>query len=144
MLPIPRPRPRRWALALATVAASTCLSGCGASDSDKIKDSVRNYIQAVLDDNGTAACGLLTPDAAKVFVDRVKAQTKTSDCATAFKQEAATLKDDEKAIYRSAVLSGVTVSGDTATVTVKFTGVNKDIRLKKVNGDWRIDTGPAG
>jgi hypothetical protein len=144
MLPIPRPRPHLWALGLAAVAASTCLGACGASDSDRIKDAVRTYIQAVLDDNGKVACDLLTPDAAKVFVEKVKAQTKTSDCATAFKQEAATLKDDDKAIYRSAVLAGVNVKDDTATVTVRFTGVNKDIRLKKQNGDWKIDTGPSG
>jgi Domain of unknown function (DUF4878) len=144
MLANSRPRPRLRALGLAAVAASTCLSACGASDGDRIKDAVRGYIQAVLDDNGKAACALLTADAARVFVEKVRAQTQTSDCATAFKQEAATLKDDEKAIYRSAVLSGVTVNGDTATVTVKFTGVNKDIRLKKQNGDWKIDTGPAG
>ncbi|MEA2671314.1 MAG: hypothetical protein QOG45_1534 [Chloroflexota bacterium] len=144
MLPTPRPRSHLWALGLAAVAASTCLSGCGASDSDRIKDAVRNYIQAVLDDNGRLACDLLTPDAARAFVEKVRSTTKTSDCATAFKQEAATLKDDDKAIYRSAVLAGVDVTGDTATVTVRFTGVDKKIQLKKVKGDWRIDTGPSG
>ncbi len=144
MIPIPRPRPRLWALGLAAVAVSSWLSGCGASDSDRIKDAVRSYIQAVLDDDGKTACSLLTTEAARTFVDKVRTQTKTSDCAAAFKQEAATLKDDEKAIYRSAVLAGVSVNGDSATVTVKFTGINKDIRLKKQSGDWKIDTGPSG
>ncbi len=129
---------------LATVVASSLATACGASDSDRIKDAVRNYIQAVLDDDGKTACDLLSPTAAKAFVDKVKDVVKTTDCATAFKKEAGTLKDDEKAVYRSAVLSSVTVDGDTATVTVKFTGINKDIRLKKVNGDWKIDTGPTG
>jgi hypothetical protein len=139
----PRPRRRLWALCLAAVATSTCLAACGTSDSDKIKESVRNYIQAVLDDNGKGACDLLTPDAAKSFVDKVKQATNTTDCATAFKKEAATLKDDEKAVYRSAVLQGVTISGDTALVTVQFTGVKKDISLRKISGDWRISTGPG-
>ncbi|HEX6493189.1 MAG TPA: hypothetical protein VF112_06730 [Candidatus Dormibacteraeota bacterium] len=140
----PRPQPRRWALALAAVAAASLLGGCGQSDSDKIKDAVRNYIQAVLDDNGKAACDLLTADAAKQFVEKVKDQVKSTDCATAFKTEAGTLKDDEKAVYRSAVLKGVTINGDKALVTVQFTGVNKDISLEKMNGDWKISTGPTG
>jgi ketosteroid isomerase-like protein len=139
----PHPRRRLGALCLAALAASTLLAACGTSDSDRIKDAVRNYIQAVLDDNGKAACDLLTPDAAKSFVDKVKQVTGTTDCATAFKKEAATLKDDEKAVYRSAVLQGVTVNGDSALVTVQFTGVKKDISLRKVSGDWRISTGPG-
>ncbi|HEX3606516.1 MAG TPA: hypothetical protein VH134_11375 [Candidatus Dormibacteraeota bacterium] len=143
MLQVRRSSRSRWALVLAGLAASGSLAACGTSDSDQIKDAVRNYIQAVLDDDGRTACGLLTPDAATAFVDKVKQQTKTTDCAAAFKVEAGTLKDDEKAVYRSAVLAGTTISGDTATVTVKFTGVNKDIRLKKVGGDWKIDTGPG-
>jgi len=144
MVPQPPSRRRRWAFALAVLAAGSCLAACGQSDQDKIKDAVRNYIQAVLDDNGKAACDLLTADAAKAFVDKVKAQVKTTDCATAFKTEAGTLKDDEKAVYRSAVLKGVTINNDKAIVTVQFTGVSKDISLQKVNGDWKISTGPTG
>jgi hypothetical protein len=146
MLPEPRPRRRRrlFALALAGVAASCLCAGCGQSDQDKIKDTVRNYIQAVLDDDGKGACNLLTSDAAKQFVDKVKAQLKTSDCATAFKTEAGTLNDEEKAVYRSAVLKGVTINGDKAVVTVQFTGASKDISLQKVGGDWKISTGPTG
>jgi ketosteroid isomerase-like protein len=139
-----RHRRRSWALALAAVAASSCLAACGASDQDRIKDAVRNYIQAVLSDDGKAACDLLTSDAAKAFVDKVKDQLHTTDCATAFKTEAGTLKEDEKAVYRSAVLKNVNINGDTAIVTVQFTGVSKDISLRKVNGDWRISTGPTG
>src|SRR5207245_8192214 len=74
MVPQPPSRRRRWALALAALAAGSGLAACGQSDQDKIKDAVRNYIQAVLDDNGKAACDLLTADAAKAFVDKVKAQ----------------------------------------------------------------------
>jgi len=140
----PRPRRRRRALALAALAAGSALAGCGQSDTDKIKDSVRNYIQAVLDDNGKAACDLLTSAAAKQFVDKVKAQVKSADCATAFKTEAGTLTDEEKAVYRSAVLKGVTINGDKAITTVQFTGVSKDISLEKANGDWKISTGPTG
>jgi Domain of unknown function (DUF4878) len=144
MVAQPPPRRRRWALALAALAAGSVLAGCGQSDTDKIKDAVRNYIQAVLDDNGKAACDLLTGDAAKQFVDKVKAQVKTADCATAFKTEAGTLTDEEKAVYRSAVLKGVTINGDKAITTVQFTGVSKDISLEKANGDWKISTGPTG
>jgi Domain of unknown function (DUF4878) len=145
MVAQPPRRRRRWAFALAALAGgSILLAGCGQSDSDKIKDAVRNYIQAVLDDNGKAACDLLTGDAAKQFVDKVKAQVKTADCATAFKTEAGTLTEDEKAVYRSAVLKGVTINGDKAITTVQFTGVSKDISLQKVNGDWKISTGPTG
>lgn len=134
---------RLLGVCLASAAASACLSACGTSDADKIKDSVRNYIQAVLDDDGKAACALLTPDAAKAFVAKVKTVTNASDCATAFTKEASTLSDDEKAVYRSAVLEGETINGDNAVVSVKFTGASKDISLTKVNGDWRISTGPT-
>ena len=141
--PRPRRRHRSLALALAGVASAGLCAGCGQSDTDKIKDTVRNYIQAVLDDDGKGACNLLTSEAARQFVDKVKAQLKTSDCATAFKTEAGTLNDDEKAVYRSAVLKGVTVTGDKAVVTVQFTGASKDIALQKVGGDWKISTGPT-
>lgn len=144
MAPPSRPRRRPWALALAVLGVATSLAACGKSDQDQIKDAVRNYIQAVLDDDGRAACNLLTADAAKAFVDKVKAQLKTSDCATAFKTEAGTLNEEEKAVYRSAVLKGVTINSDKAIVTVQFTGASKDISLQKVNGDWRISTGPTG
>jgi hypothetical protein len=110
---------------------------------ESVKAAVRSYIQAVLDDDGKAACGLLTPDAIKAFTDKVGATTRTNDCATAFRQEGATLTDSEKAVYRSAVLQGVTINGDSALVTVQFTGVNKDISLRKVSGDWKISTGPG-
>jgi hypothetical protein len=136
-------RPRSCALGLAALTLSGGLAACGASDSDKIKDAVKSYIQAVLDDDGRTACGLLTPQAASAFVDKVKATTKTTDCATAFRQEAGTLQDSEKAVYRSAVLGGITIKNDAATVTVKFTGVDKDISLRKIGSDWRIDTGPS-
>ena len=145
MVPNPRSRRRRWAVAaLAGVAASGCLAACGQSDTDKIKDAVRNYIQAVLDDDGKAACGLLTSAAAKAFVDKVKAQLKTTDCAKAFQTEAGTLNDEEKSVYRSAVLKGVTLNDDKAIVTVQFVGASKDISLQKVSGDWKISSGPTG
>jgi len=144
MVPHPRSRRRRWAVVLAAMAAGGCLAACGASDSDRIKDVVRNYIQAVLDDDGKAACDLLTADAAKAFVDKVKAQLKTTDCAKAFQTEAGTLNDEEKSVYRSAVLKGVTVNDDKAIVTVQFIGASKDISLQKVNGDWKISSGPTG
>jgi len=137
-------RRRLAGLLVATVAASTCLAACGESDADQIKDVVRNYIQAVLDDNGRTACGLLTSAAASAFVAKVKQTVKSTDCATAFTKEASTLSDDEKAIYRSAVLEGESVNGNSAVVTVKFTGASKDISLTKVNGDWKINTGPTG
>lgn len=143
MLPVWRPRP--LALGLAALAASGALAACGASDGDQIKDAVRNYIQAVLDDDGRTACSLLTPQAAAAFVNnpRVRAATGTSDCAAAFKAEARTLQDSDKALYRSAVLGGITIRNDTASVTVKFTGVDRDMNLRRVSGDWRIDTGPG-
>jgi uncharacterized protein YgiB involved in biofilm formation len=138
------PSRRLLGLCLAGAAASVCLTACGTSDSDKIKNSVKDYIQAVLDDNGSAACALLTSDAAKAFVAKVRTVTKTSDCGTAFTKEASTLSDDEKAVYRSAVLGDETINGDTAKVTIKFTGASEPISLTKVNGDWKIATGPTG
>ena len=45
---------------------------------------------------------------------------------------------------RAMVLKGVTINNDKAIVTVQFTGVSKDISLEKVNGDWKISTGPTG
>jgi hypothetical protein len=144
MPPLPPAGRRVRATLLLAAVASTCLAACGASDSDNVKDAVRNYIQAVLDANGKTACNLLTADATKAFTDKVASVTNTHDCATAFNKEASTLTADEKAVYRSAVLKGVTVNGNDASVTVQFTGVSKDIALKKVNGDWKIATGPVG
>jgi len=144
MRSLPAPGRSARTLLVVAVAAAAGLAACGASDSDNVKQAVRDYIQAVLDANGKSACGLLTADASKAFTDRVASVTNTHDCATAFSKEAGSLTADEKAIYRSAVLQGVSVNGNDATVTVKFTGASRDIALKKVNGDWKIATGPVG
>lgn len=139
--------PRRGAL-LGLVAcgalSATALAACGGSDSDGVRDTVRSYIQAVLDGDGNRACGLLTAQASRAFVQQAATLTNTHDCATAFDREAATLSASQKAVYRSAVLQQVTITGTDATATVKFTDTTTKISLTKVSGDWRISTGPQG
>ena len=126
------------------LAACATLAACGGSDSDSIRDTVRAYIQAVLDGDGQKACGLLTADASRSFVEQVASQTNTHDCARAFSVEAATLSSSQKSVYRSAVLQQVTIKGTDATATVKFGTTTTNIGLKRVGGDWRITTGPQG
>jgi uncharacterized protein YgiB involved in biofilm formation len=144
MRELPHPGRRRRALALLVAATSSAVVACGGSDSDTVKDTVRSYIQAVLDGDGRTACALLTSDASKAFVDRVASTTNTHDCATAFGKEAATLSSNQKAVYRSAVLQQVTVTGSDATAVVRFTTTTTTIELRKVGGNWRIATGPQG
>jgi Putative lumazine-binding len=124
--------------------AATALAACGGSDSDGVRETVRSYLQAVLDGDGSRACGLLTTQASRAFVQQAASVTNTHDCATAFHREAATLSASQKAVYRSAVLQQVTVTGTDATATVKFTDTTTKISLTKVGGDWRISTGPQG
>jgi uncharacterized protein YgiB involved in biofilm formation len=137
-------RARRLGLAACGALACAALAACGSSDSDGVRDTVRSYLQAVLDGDGKAACGLLSADASRAFVQQVASRTNTHDCATAFSREAATLTSSQKAVYRSAVLQQVTVTGADATATVKFSDTTTKISLSKVGGDWRITTGPQG
>lgn len=63
------------ALAAGAIAA---IAGCGASDEDEVKDTVRSYLSAVADGDGDEACDQLTGDAKRQFADSIAAQVPSS------------------------------------------------------------------
>jgi len=122
------------------VAVCAALLGCGGSDEDEVRDTVRTYLTAFADGDGERTCEQLTDDARSGFVDALIAQVPelpSTSCEAAVEALAGTGADTS--VLRDVELTEVTVDGDTATVRAK--GGTADAELVKTDAGWRIDGG---
>lgn len=130
--------PRLLAIVLAVVA--TALAACGGeSEEDKAKSTVEDYLKAVTDGDGGAACELVSARTKK------RIERGGRSCATTI---SSLNTGSGKAVlqqFKKAEVENVKVNGDTATATIKVAGLSQPARLRKEGGDWKLDSsGAAG
>ena len=127
---------RRLAATL-IIAFSLGILGCGKSDQDQVKDTLRGYIAAVADGNGDEACKKLAPQTKSALTS----QTKVS-CKQAVGQLAKTIPKDQRKQAKALDKFDVKVDGEKATATYdKPSGGGKNTAmLEKRGGDWLIVT----
>jgi len=146
-----------WGLVrfLATVALVTVVAGCGgsASDTDKVKTSVSEFLTAVAENKGATACALLTDSAIQELNSAAFLLRAPASCADAIKGFNRQLSSDEKKALKTTKVNRVTVTGDKAIVAdndilLEAGGEaglfrNNDPRplaLEKIGGDWKISS----
>ena len=114
------------------LAVCTALLGCGSSDEDEVRDTVRAYLDAFADGDGEQTCEPLTNEGRRSFVDAIIAQVPKLSAASC--EEAIDALVDAGAdttVLRDVELTEVTVDGDTATVRAK--GGTADAELVKTD-----------
>ena len=120
-------------LALALASLGAC--GDGQGDDGKVGDAVRGYLAAVGDRDGTRACGFLTRAAQLRTFRRRRAHLGADHprqaCATVVATFGALCGPGR---LRRVTVSRIAVMGDRARARVDGFAV----RLKKVEGDWKI------
>jgi hypothetical protein len=141
-------------LGLALVAVA--LSGCGGSDRDpgsEVRAAVADFMDALVDSDYEAACELLTPDGQQRVVSAFRAidQIKGNDCeailASAFKLPTADGALSEVPDLADQIRSGdveggsveVSVSENTAIVTLTAGQAGSELPLERIDDTWRID-----
>lgn len=111
------------------------LAGCGGggqSESGKVTSVVRRYFAALAENNGSAACSLLS-DTAKSRLRRNMSCPQLVAAANALLNSAA------RAAYRSVSVGPPSISGAGARVRADIGGRSQTVVLTKVSGAWRID-----
>ncbi len=131
-----RSTPRRAIAAVAAALALIALPGCGpfGSDEDDVKDVVKDYAAGVADGDGKKVCDTLAEDSKKQF-EEVGAK-----CDETFSSFGGFLNDEQKDKLKD-VDPDVEIDGDNATAKVdalEGTGTD-ELKLKKEDGDWKID-----
>ena len=127
---------RRTAAALAAGLALVAVSGCGpfGSDEDDVKDVVKDYAEGIADGDGGKVCDTLTEESKNQF-EEVGAK-----CDETFSSFGGFLNDEQKDKLKD-VDPEVEIDGDNATAKVdalEGTGTD-ELKLKKEDGDWKID-----
>jgi hypothetical protein len=132
------------ALALAVAA----LTGCGGGepkvpDSKAAGDAVTGFAKAFASGDGAKACDLLTTGARAAFVKRAQTATGSKDCAGAMKRVHDLAGSSVTGPFATATVSGVKVSGATATATLTAAGHSATVNLAVQDGAWKL-TGVPG
>jgi Domain of unknown function (DUF4878) len=122
-------------LAVLTVLA-TALGACGQeSEEDKAKATVEDYLKAVTDGDGDAACKLVTPQT------KARIERGGRSCATTISSLNTGTGKAVLAQFKKAEVKNVKVTGDTATASIRVAGLSQSARLRKQGGDWKLDSG---
>ncbi len=125
------------------VMATSVLAGCGASDEEQAADTVRSYLEAVVDGNGQRACEQLTDAVQRRIVDRFSEGAPSAgitSCEQAIGAVIAYVRSTELAEPVEIKVERVTVDGDSATVRMR--GATEDAELTKTdNAGWLISGG---
>lgn len=124
-------------LACALIAAT----GCGASEEDQVKQTMRDLVTALNKRDADKFCDdIVTQE----FIEKqtfAKGERARADCKRQLKQ----VKDLKVKLVR---VSSLKVDGDTASVkaVLETQGQSRDqlYRLRKEDGGWRIASGAGG
>ena len=103
------------------------LAGCGASDEQRIRDTIDRYGEAIADGNPAKVCDeLIGPD---------------GPCEEQFTEQILLLSDKERAALRSLRVADVRIVGKVAEVTLKqdLDVIPDKMRLRKDGRKWSID-----
>lgn len=128
--------PAAWLGVFAAVAV-----GCGQSETDAARFTVRTYLKALADGNGQKACDQLTGAEGRRVLDSVNQQLPelgVGSCAAAIRDVAKNLGPDEKQTLRSAKIT-VHVHGRQGAAVVA--GGTTVASLVKTGGRWLISEG---
>jgi hypothetical protein len=127
---------RRGAAALAAGLALVAVPGCGpfGSDEDDVEQVIKDYSEGIADGDGKKACDTLSEDSKKRF------EEAGAKCEDTFESFGAFLNEDQKNELKD-VDPDVEIDGDEATAKVQaLEGTGSDeVKLKKEDGDWKID-----
>ena len=127
---------------LATLAAAA-LAGCGATDEERAKETVRDYLQALADGNSRRACDRLTPDAQRRLEASWAARAPgigATSCPELVELIADTIAPEDADRLTEVEFERVTVEGDRATVRPR--GASEDAQLIETdNAGWLISGG---
>lgn len=121
----------------ATTGAAT---GAGGPDEEAVRAAIQGYLDAFVAKDGATACDLLTDEAEQAFLDAIQGQT---DCATAFQTAADQAGDTTLQALGLAEIGPITVTGDTATTTVGVLGIEQEVTLERVDGEWKVASLPG-
>ena len=127
-----------FAVLFLVVFAAGCGNG-GGSDLEQAQDAVRDYLTGIAEGDGDRACGRMSDEAQKQFVDRVAEQEPQSgieSCEEAVVRLGELLADEDLAPLRDPQIN-VTLNRDKATASVK--DGPSDLTVVKVDGEWLID-----
>lgn len=137
---------RRASTPIATAALCVCalVAGCGGgthkSADEQVRDAFARYTKAFVNGNAKGACALLTPGARQRAV-RQSADFGLKSCEAVLMRGHDALSPPQRDQVRRATIGAVTVKGDAATIRIKtrLAGQQTVTRLRRVDGDWRID-----
>jgi hypothetical protein len=129
-------RLQRTAAVLAAGIALVALPGCGpfGSDEDDVKDVVKDYAEGIADGDGGKVCDTLTEESKKSFED------VGAKCDETFSSFGGFFNEEQKDKLKD-VDPEVEINGDNATAKLNaLEGTGSDeLKLKKEDGDWKID-----
>jgi len=133
------------------MVVAAVLIGCGGgggpkSDADAVAKVLKDAAGAVADGNGDKACGYLTPDAQRQAQLQVGAGVLGNvDCPTLVKRATAFMAPLDKQQIKDLKPQNVLVNGDSASATMSTNtgapagqGINVQMNLQKVGGNWKI------
>lgn len=129
----------------ATAPASTppASTGPATADEQAVRDAIQSYVDAFVNADGARACGLLTQQVQQAFLSQVQSQVDATSCADAFSKIAQLATDEQRSAFRDARITGVRVSGDSATATIAVAGISNQVQLQREDGAWRIANLPG-
>lgn len=126
-----------WVLAgLLTVAVAGC--GGGSSDSSQITSTIKTYLAAIANSDGTTACDQLTNGAANQVL-QAGASLGAVTCAQAVQDASGNLGGNGKQTLLDAQVINVHVTGSTASADLQ--GGTQTVQLTKIGGRWLISGG---
>jgi hypothetical protein len=127
----------RPALLAAVVAASALGFGPCKSDEDKVEDTVKDFASAIVDENYGEACDLLTEDAQDSLAEAAEENDRDDEsCEGELERD---LTDEEREVFEDIEVSNVEIDGDRATADVKSDEGEEETKLKKEDGDWKLE-----
>jgi hypothetical protein len=109
------------------------------SDEDKAKSTVEDYLKAVTDGNGDAACQHVT-EATKKNIER-----GGRSCGETISSLNSGPGKSVLEAFKDAKVENIKLSGDRGTADIKVKGLTQKTNLRKEDGTWKLDTtGVAG
>ncbi len=130
---------KRTAGILTSVLLAITTVGCGGtSDSSQVASTVKAFLTALANGNGTKACDQLTASQAQTVV-QLLAQQGVTNCAAAVSRAASSLNASDKQKLLNAKVVNVHVSGNSATADIQ--GGTQPATLSKAGGRWYISAG---
>jgi len=112
-------------------------------DEQAARQAIQDYVDAFVAADGDKACALLTPQVQQAFLEAVRSQVNASTCAEAFSAAAGQASEEQRNAFRNAEISGLQVSGDTASGTLTVQGIAAQFQLQRLDGAWKVANLPG-